>query len=433
MQRLLMILSLVYFVGSNTIFGQSLKISDTDYSQAQTAFPELKEQLKADGGRLWNHKLDGPVLLINRETRVIIANEPDLKGELVKYRDYYIGKFPENQNIANSAVDWNGMRWTIVAFPLPESQTGRMSLLIHESFHRIQPAIGFDANHEVQCSHLITEEGRIYLKLELEALKAALASDEPEKHVKNALLFREYRQQLFPDAKNSENFLDINEGLAEYTGTILCGMTREELKKYYISQIDRFYTYPTFVRSFSYFTIPVYGLLMQQADPAWNLKIGKKSNLTDFMMTFYKMEPSTIVKKEIVKFGKSYNIAAITEFEQNREFKRVEQVKQYQARFLGDSIFKIRLENMNIGFSPANLVPLDAYGTVYPNLRITDNWGILEVDSCGALVSSDWQRVTVSYPQVITDTLIKGRGWRLKLNSGWKLEKEAAKCYLIKK
>jgi len=433
MRKILMMLSLAYFVGSNTVSGQSINVSGSDYSQAQTAFSELKEQLKIDGGRLWNHKLDGPVLLINRETRVIIANEPDEKGELVKYRDYYIGKFPENQNIANSAVDWNGMRWTIVAFPLPESKTGRMSLLIHESFHRIQPAIGFDSNQEVQCSHLNTEKGRIYLKLELEALKAALASDEPDKHMKNALLFRQYRQQLFPDAKNSENFLDINEGIAEYTGTILCGITREELKKYYISQIDRFYTYPTFVRSFAYFTIPVYGFMMQQSDPAWNLKIGKKTNLTDFMMTVYKMGPSTIDRKEIVKIGKSYNIDAISEFEHDREFRRVEQVKKYKVLFLGDSIFKIRLENMNIGFSPANLVPLDDYGTVYPNLRITDNWGILEVDSCGALVSSNWQQVTVSYPRVITDTMVEGRGWRLKLNSGWKLGKEAAKCYLIKK
>jgi len=45
---------------------------------------------------------------------------------------------------------------------------------------------------------------------------------------------------------------------------------------------------------------------------------------------------------------------------------------------------KIFLENMSISFDPRNLVPLDDVGTVYPNLRITDNWQILSVDS-GAL------------------------------------------------
>ena len=59
---------------------------------------------------MWNCKLDGAILLINRETYILIANEQDGKGELVKHGDYYIGKFPEKMNIANSAVDWNGKR-----------------------------------------------------------------------------------------------------------------------------------------------------------------------------------------------------------------------------------------------------------------------------------------------------------------------------------
>jgi hypothetical protein len=40
--------------------------------------------------------------------------------------------------------------------------------------------------------------------------------------------------------------------------------------------------------------------------------------------------------------------------------------------------------------------------------------------------------VTISYPKMITDSLITGKGWKLKLNEGWKLEKKNLKYILTK-
>jgi hypothetical protein len=227
--------------------------------------------------------LEGPLILVNRETQTIIANESGNSGELEKRENLFIGKLPENINIANTAFDWNGKRWTMVAFPLPKTKEERLNLLIHESFHRIQPEIGFDSLNEIQSKHLDSKNGRIYLKLELEALKKALVSNEPDRHIKNALLFRQYRYKLFPVAKKAENSLEINEGLAEYTGSILSQRKESDLKEHYISKIDWFYSMPTFVRSFPYFTIPVYGYLMEKSHKDWNLQINRDTNLTDFM------------------------------------------------------------------------------------------------------------------------------------------------------
>lgn len=396
-------------------------VPESDLNQATLAFIELKEALKNDNGKLWNHKLDGPILLINRDSRTIIANEPDEKGELTQQGDFYVGKFPENMTIANTAVDWNGKRWTMLALPLPETKEKRLNSLIHESFHRIQPLIGFDSLNEIQSVHLDKKDGRIYIKLELEALKKALSSEKPENHIKNALLFRQYRYQLFPEAKISENSLEINEGIAEYTGSILSGRTANELQKHYVSQIDWFYEMPTFVRSFAYFTIPVYGYFMQQSDDKWNLNINIKTNLTDSILDFFNLNQLNLDCKEIMKIGISYNIDSIIEFENNRELRRLEQINKYKAQFLRDSVVSIGLENMTIGFKPSNIMPLDSFGTIYPNLRITDNWGILEVDSCGALMSPEYNKVTITFPNFISDTLIKGKGWKLKLNDKWKL------------
>jgi len=371
-------------------------------------------------------------MLINSETRVIIANEPDNKGELVKYKEYYVGNFPENMNIANSAIEWNGKRWTMVSLPLPYTKEDRVSLLIHESFHRIQPEIGFNPSKDSESTHLDTKDGRVYLKLEMEALKTALNSETPENHIQNALLFRQYRYQLFPKAKQSENYLEIFEGLAEYTGSILSGRTTKNLQKYYVSRIDDFYTNPTFVRSFAYYTIPVYGFFMQQSDSTWNQKININSNLTDFILDYFKVKNLNPTKEEIMQLGKLYNMDEIISFEEDREKRQLKQLNKYRAAFLGDSVIKIKLENMSFGYNPCNLVPLDTFGTVYPNIRVTDNWGILEVDSCGALLT-DWKYLTISYPVTINDNLISGNGWKLKLNDSWKLDKASVSYTLSKK
>jgi len=432
MKKLIFISIMVMVFGCTSKNENPLNVSKQDYKQASKAFAELKDALISEDGKLWNYKLDGPLLLINSETRLIIANEPDTKGELVKFKDFYVGNFPENMNIANSAIDWNGKRWTMVMLPLPYSKEDRVSLLIHESFHRIQPEIGFNSIKGSESNHLDTKDGRIFLKLEMEALKAALSSENPKNHIQNALLFRQYRYQLFPNAKQSENYLEIFEGLAEYTGSILSGRSINDLQKYYGNRIDEFYSMPTFVRSFAYYTIPVYGFFMQQSDKTWNQKININSNLTDFILEYFKVKNMNPTKEEIVQLGKLYNMDEITSFEQDRETRQLKQINKYRATFLGDSIIKIKLENMSFGYNPCNLVPLDTFGMVYPNIRVTDNWGILEVDSCGALLT-DWKYITISYPETITDNLISGKGWKLKLNDSWKLERTSISYTLSKK
>lgn len=433
MRNIILILTLYSLFGCNNNRNKRIAVSESDLKQAIFAFTELKEALKKDNGRLWNHKLDGPILLINRDSKLVIANGQDENGELVKLGDCFVGKFPDSLIIAHSFVFWNNKRWTMYSFPLPDSKEERLNGLIHESFHRIQPEIGFDSLYEIQSDHLDTKEGRIYLKLELEALKGALISEEPLIHIKDALLFRQFRHQLFPEAKESENSLEINEGIAQYTSSTLIGLTGHELQKYYISQIDTLFRLSTFVRSFAYYTTPAYGYFMRQSDEKWNLKINKRTNLTDFILTFYKIKPSNLSSESIETVGKLYNMNTIIESEELREFKRLAQIKKYKKVFLGDSAVTIRLENIEIGFNPGNLIPLDSFGTVYPNLVITDNWGILNVDSCGALVSSDWKYVTISYPKIITDTLITGKGWKLKLDNHWEFNKEEKKFKIASK
>lgn len=410
-----------------------IEVSEKDWNQAVLAFEELKEALTAENGKTWNYQLYGPIMLVNRDSRTFIANETDEAHEFIKKENYYVGTLPENINIANTAFDWKGKRWTMVFFPLPDTKEERLHLLIHESFHRIQPFIGFDTFNEILNAHLDSKDGRVFLKLELEALIKALNSNEPDVDIKNALLFRNYRYQVFPDAKNAENSLEILEGLAEYTGAILSQRSESDMKQHFISAISVFYKTPTFVRSFPYYTISLYGYFMQQKDSGWNLKITKNSNLTDFMNEFWGFRPKNLLPEEIAQWGKRYGIDSVMAFETQREIEKTALIQSYKSVFLSDCVVEMNLENMNIGFNPGTIVPLDTLGTVYPNLRLTDNWGILEVDSCGALISPRWDKVTISCPDSVSEILVFGRGWRLRINDGWKMDRSGNRYKVTQK
>jgi len=93
-------------------------------------------------------------------------------------------------------------------------------------------------------------------------------------------------------------------------------------------------------------------------------------------------------------------------------------LSEYRARLVEGPVLIIPLRKMNVQFDPNNLQPLEDLGTVYPNIRVSDEWGTLTVSS-GALLSNDWTKITVPAPRQPDQT--DGDGWELKLQPGWKL------------
>jgi hypothetical protein len=58
-------------------------------------------------------------------------------------------------------------------------------------------------------------------------------------------------------------------------------------------------------------------------------------------------------------------------------------------------------------------------------MRVADNWGILTVKE-GALIGSNWDKVTLSEPVLITPLKVSGTGWVLELNMGYIVEKDSS-------
>ena len=127
---------------------------------AQEAFGEYEEAALADGGELWGRELLGPMLFADRGTRAVLANQPDEQGKLVERDGIFVGTLPLEVGIANTALDWAGVRWTMVMWPLPAEKFSRVTLLMHEAFHRVQPTFAHAGGSELS-PHLDQEAGRV--------------------------------------------------------------------------------------------------------------------------------------------------------------------------------------------------------------------------------------------------------------------------------
>ncbi len=236
-------------------------------------------------------------------------------------------------------------------------------------------------------------------------------------------MFRKYRNILFPGSNETENQLELNEGLAEYTGFVISGRNKEQTKQHFTDNINSFLKNPTYVRSFAYNTTPVYGYLLSQKDKYWNQKITANSNLTDVFIKALNIKIPADVKAAVEKISPEYDGASIIKEEQIREEKIKIRIAEYKAKLIEQPHLEIRFEKMNVSFDPRNILPIEDKGTVYPNIRVTDNWGILEVKN-GALMYPNWDRMSISIPSKINDQLVEGDGWTLQLNSNYTVKKD---------
>ncbi len=274
LQRVLMVL-----LGASG-FSLAQSPPSIDPAKAQAAFVEAQELSAKDNGRLWGKPLYGPMLFVDPATRAAVANGPDVGGVLHPDGGVYVGVLPKDVVVANTAVEWQGKRWTMVMWPLPQNSQPRDRLLAHELFHRLQPDLSIPlANPE--NAQLDTLEGRVWLQLEWRALAVALVESgaAQTQAIRDALAFATHRHELFPGSAETERSLTLNEGLAEYTGVAASAPDAASGRWRAITRL----TSPeadTFVRSFAYASGPAYGLLLDERLPGWRSQIKSTSDLT---------------------------------------------------------------------------------------------------------------------------------------------------------
>ncbi len=415
------------------IIGFNSKISaqndSLDLIKASGYFQEARTLSDKDNGNLWGIKLYGPILLVNPETHFVIANDQDSAGYLKKNGEVFSGQLPSEINIANTSLTFNGTKWTMLVWPLPENQLQRKILMMHELFHRIQDKLNLPMNNP-SSNHLDKIDGRILFRMEWKELVEALQAKGEERtvHIRNAVLLNKYRKEIYPGADTLESQLELNEGVAEYTGFKLCGEPEDSIISFWAQRINLGEKIPSFVRSFAYITGPMYCYLLDDSGKNWRDKISKIKSLPDLLAEDTSIKFKDSIKIEALNYYAANKDTMIMNFELKRDKKMQAQTAYYKEKFFHKPVILIHLVDMNVQFDPRNLVPIDSIGTVYPTIRITDNWGILTVIH-NAFLASDWRAVIVSLPEKFEYTAgsetINSEDWTLELKKGWTLKRLA--------
>ncbi|MCX6641049.1 MAG: hypothetical protein NTW14_11325 [bacterium] len=422
----------------------SLSVQDVVASKPPTvAFASFKKNLAtyfnevkvatAQHKDLWNYDLYAPILLIQPDTRELYANMIDSASVLKQDGEIYTGFLPKEDNFANTTIHWNGTQWAMIMLPLPGNLKDRLTLITHELFHRAQPILGFSMV-TTDNNHLDSRDGRIYLRLELEALEAAIQAPPTEikRHLRDALIIRKYRHSLYSGADSTENLLELNEGIAEFTGIMTSGMNHKEIQDHFRSGITAFLRNPTFVKSFAYITTPIYGVILFNQDQQWNKKISNRTNLTDFFIKAFGVDIPADLKAAVDELSEQYNARTINAEENLREETQHKLAAEYRKKLVEQPHLEIQFIHMNISYDPRNIMPLEGLGNVYPTISVTDDWGILKVEG-GALLSSQWDKISLSQPLEIGEAIVTGDGWNLELKKGWSVQLDSLGHYYLSK
>lgn len=366
----------------------------------------------------------GPMLFADASTNDVVANQPDGENQLKPAGAVWQGRLPASIHVANTALEWSGVRWTMVMWPLPEDTRARAQLLAHECYHRIQPALKLPAG-DVVSSHLDGVPGRIWMFLEWRALERALTElgDARKKAIGDALRFREYRRSLIKNAARNENALEMNEGLADYTGVRLANPNAADRRAAAIFMLRDGPRRTSLVRSFAYVSGPAYGVLLDESGVEWRKTLTPASDLGAILAHAYQVPVSRTDEVSAVAAAGEYGGDAVMAAETARGQKREKELAEMRRRFIDGPvlIFPV-LEDFSFGFNPNDLVPLDENSTVYRWLRVSDRWGVLEANG-GMLVRENGlvKRVVVPAPKSTAGNALTGDDWKLDLKPGFKI------------
>ena len=383
-----------------------------DTAAMTRAMALLDAACTADGDATWGRPLCGPLLLGNWGSRAIVASEQAADGSFTPIGRWWHGTLPEGRFPANTAMRVGETEWSMVVLPLPADDGIATTLLVHEQFHRIQPALGLPPANPAN-DHLDAAQARWLLRLEWRALARAVAAtgDAACGHARDALAFRATRHAAFPGSDSTEALLERHEGLAEYTGQRAAGAALGGATARLVEYLAQAEQSPSYVRSFAYATGAAYGLLLDRLDPAWRTEALQGAAPVTLLAARLDC-PATTTPVETR--AQDYGGAALAVMERRRADSLATIRDDYLRRLVEGPGFTSPAGELRFTFDPNRVFPLGTHGVVHPTGTFSGPWGALEVAAGGALVSADYRTVRVALPAdgVSRWTLTVAPGWR---------------------
>ena len=381
--------------------------AQVDQQRAQEWFKDVQAVCEREGLRLWGMSLCAPMVISDPRTQTIATSQPAPEGPRPRFAAGM------NAPIQWGGVTWGAYSWDTLATAPPRV---RKSIMLHELFHGIvQRKLGLAAS-ELLNEHLDVLDGRYWLRLECRALARALRESGALRTaaVRDALAFREARQTLYPGSAEKERALEINEGVASYTGVAAAADSEADAVAGALDALAGAETGESFVRTFAYFTGPAYGLLLDGSAPGWRQRIRNTDDFAALLAGAFTVQPAADAAAAAARYGG----AEIRAAEDQRERGRQERLAELRRQFVDGPVLVIRGAGSGIFNSMGAVVIPDA-GTVFfgPYSHNTDS-GTLRAEK-GVLLESDGRVRRVPAPMRRDDMTLVGDGWTFTLKPGW--------------
>jgi hypothetical protein len=381
-------------------------VAQVDQQRAQQFFKEAQALCERDGGRLWGASICMPMVIGDARTQTFATSQPPPDAPRPKLIGILMGP-----------IQWGDAMWAALAWDMVANQPPRVrnAMFLHESFHILQMRLGLGVS-TVSAEHLDSPEGRYWLRLEWHALARALReSGEPRGlAVRDALAFRQARHARFPDQVETERALDINEGLASYTGIVLAAQSEADAIASALDELAGQESGESYVRTAAYASGPAYGLLLDAASPGWTRKVRASDDPAAMLMRALAVRPVADVEAAAARYGG----AEIRAAEEQREQQRQARIAELRRRFVDGPVLLV--PGGGSGFSDSHgAVVIPDVGTIwFGDYRMKGAWGALEADR-GVLLSTDGRTRRLPAPVRRDETTITGDGWTLTVAPGW--------------
>ena len=386
--------------------------AQVDQQRAQEYFKEATVVCERDGGRLWGMSICAPLVIGDARTQTFATSQPPPDAP----RPKLIG-------LLNGPIQWGDTIWAALTWDTIANWPARTrgEAFAHEAFHIVQQRLGLGVG-TLTNEHLDSLEGRYWLRLEWRALARALrASGEARAlAVGDALAFREARHARFPGTAEHERALDINEGLASYTQTVLAAPSTADAIARALELLAGAEEGESFVRTFTYTSGPAYGLLLDAASPGWPRRIRASDDSALLLMRALTVRPAA----DAAAAAARYDGAAVRAAEEQREQQRQARIADLRRRFVAGPVFVMPGGGGGTSNSLGAVV-IPGEGTVYFHpYRMSGPWGTLEAEQ-GVLEASDGRSRRLPAPVHGGGATIAGDGWTFTAGTGWVIRRGA--------
>jgi hypothetical protein len=397
-------------------------LAQVDQQRAQEFFNEAQALCERDGGRLWGVSICAPMVIGDARTRTYATSQPSPDAP----RPNLIG-------LLNGPIQWGDTMWAAMTWETISGWPPRTSAetFLHESFHIVQLSKGIAAPDRGRLApgmrseneHLDAVDGRYWLRLEWRALARALreSGEARSRAVSDALAFRHARLARYPEHVVSEYIIDINEGLASYTGVVLAAPSTEDANARALELLAGAEEGESYVRTFAYHSGPAYGLLLDAAAPGWPRRMRAGDEPAELLMRALGVQPVEDAAAAALRYGG----AELRDAEERRDRERQARIVELRRRFVDGPVLVMPGGGSGLSNSLGAVVIPDV-GTVYFHAyRMRGPWGVLEAED-GVLVSSDGRTRRLPAPVVRDDGTVTGDGWTVTPAPGW-VVREAAR------